>query len=175
MGLNLWMFQLGDRGSGIWYYNGEIQDFEEIQRQCRESGRMFEDSKFPCSDEVLPITEPKSVKPVIWLRPSVKSRFIHLSLHEDSIFEANRIFQEIEPSPRFFVDDKSRFDVRQGDVGKLMKREDYEFLSKRDVFVGHSERAPLGGMWLSSSCGRVKRSQVAPAHIDLTRYLIIVF
>ncbi|XP_022710373.1 calpain-A-like isoform X2 [Varroa jacobsoni] len=87
------IFKLGERGSGLRTRSGKIQTFSEIQQQCKESGELFDDPEFPCTNEsVFGCSEPKHR--VRWLRPS-----------------------EIASSPCLFVDGASRFDVVQGSVG----------------------------------------------------------
>ncbi|OQR72424.1 calpain-A-like [Tropilaelaps mercedesae] len=87
------VFKLGERGSGLRTRSGKIQDFTEIQQQCKESGALFEDPEFPCSDETVFGSSPPKHR-IQWLRPS-----------------------EISSNPCMFVDGVSRFDVVQGSVG----------------------------------------------------------
>ncbi|XP_028967496.1 calpain-A [Galendromus occidentalis] len=87
------VFKFGERGSGLRSRTGKVQNFEEIQQRCRESGELFEDQEFLCSDEAVFGNAPPKHR-VQWLRPS-----------------------ELCSNPCMFVDGASRFDVVQGSVG----------------------------------------------------------
>lgn len=66
-------------------------NFNTLRQKCLSTGKLFEDPEFPPSDKIL-MAKPQQI--VQWKRP-----------------------KEISPKPRFFVDDFSRFDVKQGGLG----------------------------------------------------------
>ncbi|XP_070491488.1 calpain-B-like [Chironomus tepperi] len=72
------------------------QDFYSIRRNCYEKGILFEDPEFPLDNSHLPLFDVpgKPKKVVEWKRPG-----------------------EICINPEFFVNNFSRFDVKQGHIG----------------------------------------------------------
>lgn len=70
-----------DRDEGLGQNHNAVkllgQDFEHLKAQCLRSGRLFEDSLFPCSASSLGFNElgPRSSKTqgVRWMRPTVRT------------------------------------------------------------------------------------------------------
>ncbi|KAK2862965.1 hypothetical protein Q5P01_002498 [Channa striata] len=91
-----------DRDEGLGQNNNAVkflgQDYESLKAQCHQSGRMFEDSLFPCEATSLGFKElgPRSSKTygVRWMRPT-----------------------EICRRPEFIVDGATRTDICQGALG----------------------------------------------------------
>ncbi|XP_041468638.1 calpain-9-like isoform X7 [Lytechinus variegatus] len=67
--------------------------YDQLLRQCRSSGTLFEDPYFPAVDESIFYTQ-KPPRPFVWKRP-----------------------RDICANPQLFVGGTSRFDVEQGQLG----------------------------------------------------------
>lgn len=67
--------------------------YEDIKKQCRKEGVLFEDPDFPATDSTLFFSR-KPPRPFVWKRP-----------------------KEISSSPKLFVGGASRFDITQGMLG----------------------------------------------------------
>lgn len=69
-----------DRDDGLGQNHNAVkflgQDFESLKAQCLRSGKLFEDSLFPCAASSLGFKElgPRSAKTygVRWMRPTVR-------------------------------------------------------------------------------------------------------
>uniref|UniRef100_A0A3Q0QTU2 Calpain-1 catalytic subunit n=1 Tax=Amphilophus citrinellus TaxID=61819 RepID=A0A3Q0QTU2_AMPCI len=91
-----------DRDSGLGQNHNAVkflgQDYDTLKAQCLQSGRLFEDSLFPCAASSLGFNElgPRSSKiyGVRWMRPT-----------------------EICKRPEFIVDGATRTDICQGALG----------------------------------------------------------
>uniref|UniRef100_A0AAQ6A4Z0 Calpain-1 catalytic subunit n=1 Tax=Amphiprion ocellaris TaxID=80972 RepID=A0AAQ6A4Z0_AMPOC len=91
-----------DRDEGLGQNHNAVkflgQDFESLRAQCQRSGRLFEDSLFPCAASSLGFDElgPRSSKTsgVRWMRPTEFCR-----------------------RPEFIVDGATRTDICQGALG----------------------------------------------------------
>ncbi|KAM9827000.1 LOW QUALITY PROTEIN: calpain-1 catalytic subunit [Neosynchiropus ocellatus] len=91
-----------DRDDGLGQNHNAVkflgQDFESLKAQCLRSGRLFEDSLFPCASSSLGFNElgPRSAKTsgVRWMRPT-----------------------EFCKRPEFIVDGATRTDICQGALG----------------------------------------------------------
>ncbi|KAJ9595245.1 hypothetical protein L9F63_013455 [Diploptera punctata] len=86
------IFKLGERGSGL-RARGQVQDFFKLREQCLEEGTLFEDPEFPAEDSSIFFSK-SPPKPFEWRRP-----------------------MEIADNPQLFVDDATRFDIQQGELG----------------------------------------------------------
>ncbi|XP_042331089.1 calpain-8 [Sceloporus undulatus] len=86
---------LGSNEKAIKYLK---QDFEELRRQCLQSGNLFKDEEFPACPSALGYRDlgPYSPKTrgIIWKRPA-----------------------ELVPNPQFIVGGATRTDIRQGALG----------------------------------------------------------
>jgi len=98
------LYRIGEEGSGTKLrFGGEgFQDFEEIQAQCKESGKLFEDPEFPLGDEQL--SRPGDL---LWKRPHE----IQKEYYKDG--------KKVVFSCQEEGDDSAicRFDVHQGGIG----------------------------------------------------------
>ncbi|PSN50085.1 Calpain-A [Blattella germanica] len=84
--------QLGERGSGL-RARGQVQDFYKLREQCLAEGSLFEDPEFPPEDSSIFFSK-SPPRPFEWRRP-----------------------MEIADNPELFVDDATRFDIQQGELG----------------------------------------------------------
>lgn len=91
------VYRYGERGSGYRLKGAKAsvaQDFAKLRASLLEDGELFEDPEFPANKKSL--GSGFRGQPVEWKRP-----------HEF-----------LKDSPKFFVGGASRFDVKQGELGK---------------------------------------------------------
>ncbi|XP_019711555.1 calpain-1 catalytic subunit [Hippocampus comes] len=101
-GVAVHLRSLRDREEGLGQNDNAVkflgQDYESLRAQCLRSGKLFEDSLFPCSASSLGFNElgPRSAKTygVRWMRPT-----------------------ELCKRPAFIVDGATRTDICQGALG----------------------------------------------------------
>jgi len=97
-------------------HNESVQDFYKIKEKCLKEGILFEDPEFPPKDSSLYFTSSRTQPKVVWKRPKV---FWDLQLSIWIVLKIFCRFQEMSANPKFFSDGASRFDVQQGELGKL--------------------------------------------------------
>jgi len=105
------------------------QDYKKLKRKCRKSGKLFEDSKFPASSNLL-TGDTRSQERFQYLGRSWDSQEIKW-LRPQEICK----LQDAEMSPELFVGNRDRFDINQGEIGDCWFLSALSTLAENEFFL----------------------------------------